>query len=103
MSPRSPTPRCDQAGVPVAALLTLGASPPAGSDAAGGERAKEIVSFCLNAWLRVASEPVPLDALDESFQRVKVRRMEMAAELSRLIRELEQPRSPSPPPLSPYP
>lgn len=89
MRSHSPTPRCEQAGIPVAAVLTLGSSSAAEPDVAASERANEIASFCLNAWLRLTSEPEPLDILDESFQRLQVRRMEMACELSRLIRELD--------------
>ncbi|MFN5048167.1 hypothetical protein [Roseateles sp.] len=92
MRQRSPTPRCDQEGFPVAALLDLGASEPVNVHGGAAERAAEIASFCLQAWLRAASEPVLPDALDDAFQGIHARRMEIAGELSRLIEELEQQR-----------
>lgn len=90
MSKPSPTPRCDQEGLPVAAVLAIGS--PDGQEFPEGpaERAAQIASVCISAWLKLAREPVGLASSNESFQRVFARRAAVAQELSRLIAELGQ-------------
>lgn len=89
MKKRLPTPRCEQAGFPIAAVLSLGADEVSLPDTAAAARANEIASFCLGAWLRAANQPMSLDQLNDSFQRVHAKRMEIAGELARLIDELK--------------
>lgn len=95
MSKPSLTPRCDQEGIPVEAVLAIGHPDGPGHSEGSATRAAQIASVCINAWLKVAQEPVGLASSNESFRRVFARRAAITQELSQLMAELDQKSGPA--------